>query len=250
MPASYDILSSVVYKMYKFYMHERYAIKDYLNSRHLDENICNSFGVGYGSSSSKTLKFLELNNITKEVLVEAGIFLSKDQTIYNLFEDRVIFTLWDPFGNYAGFSGRSYKKEQENSPKYINSSSSLVFQKSLLLYNLHRALPFIKSLKYVILVEGMMDVIRLWQYGVKNAVAPCGTSLTEEQCKLLKLFTENCVIIYDDDEGGRGSLPKVLALLENEKINTYPLTLSGAKDPDDFILKYGIQPLASALPSF
>ncbi len=248
---NYDYLSDVVKMLNKFYVREGQVepeIKKYLESRGLTEEVCKAFGIGYSPPTDLTLQFLQLNNIPVQSLEEAGVF----ETQYNLFDrfsGRVTFALKDPFGKISGFSGRVLDDSQ-NVAKYINSKTSPIFQKSLLLYNLHNAAPFIKNQKFAILVEGMMDVVTLWIHGVQNVIAPCGTSLTEEQCKLLKIYTNNVIICYDNDEGGMKSLPRVQTLFQNEKMNTFTLNLNGAKDPDEFVKKYSVQPILSAISSY
>ena len=247
----YSKLTKFVEKINKFYVREGKFAQSYFESRGLNENARNFFGIGYAPKTQKTLEFIRLNNLSENYLAESGIFIKKDDGIFDLFSNRITFALNDIQGNFVGFSARIFTPQQEQADlsKYVNSTSSPIFQKSLLLYNLYNAIPYIKQQGYAILVEGNMDVISLWLNGIKNVVAPCGTSLTEEQIKLLKLFTKNVVICYDNDIGGNASLPKVTALFINEKINAYPLNLMGAKDPDEFIQKYTVAPILSALSS-
>jgi len=248
---NYNLLSDAVRKLNKFYVREGQVETEanaYLQKRGLGEDVCNMFGIGYSPSTELTLQFLQLNNIPVQSLVDAGVF-GAQYNLFDRFSGRITFALKDPFGKLVGFSGRVLI-DSLDSAKYLNSKTSPIFQKSLLLYNLHNAIPFIKKQNYAILVEGMMDVITFWLSGVGNSIAPCGTSLTEEQCKLLKIYTNNVIICYDNDEGGIKSLPRILTLFQNEKMNAYTINLSGAKDPDEFIKKYSVQPILSAISAY
>lgn len=250
----YQELANAVRKINRFYVREGQIdpiTKDYLLSRGLDEDTCGLFGIGYSPTFSRTLEFLELNGILYQDLIDAGVFVQNEGGIYDRFSGRITFSLEDPFGKGVGFSGRIFTKQQEEQDfaKYVNSASSAIFQKSFLLYNLHKASVHIKNQNYAILVEGMMDVITFWQNGVYNVIAPCGTSLTEEQCKLLKIFTNNVIICYDSDEGGIKSLPRIITLFTNAKMQTFPLNLPTGEDPDSFIKKYTVQPILSVISS-
>jgi DNA primase len=239
-----------------FFIHEALInsnVQHYLTRRNLTEDVCKSFGIGFAPHPQKTLEFLKLNNLKEDLLVSSGVVFEKDNEKFDLFSGRITFALHDPFKNVVGFSGRIYTDAQEKLglPKYINSSSSKIFQKSLLLYNLYRAIPFILKNGYVILVEGVMDVITMCNNGILNVVAPCGTAFTTEQAKLLKIYTNKVFVLYDNDTAGEESLPKVLSLLTNEKVEAFPLTLTGTeKDPDEFLKKFGAFPIYNAISSY
>jgi DNA primase len=252
----YSDITQFLNYLNSFFVHEALTnvnVQQYLIKRNLSEYVCKSFGIGFAPHFQKTLEFLKLNNLKEDLLISSGVVFEKGTERFDLFSGRITFALHDPFKKIVGFSARIYTEEQEKLglPKYINSTSSKVFQKSLLLYNLYRAVPYILKEGYAILVEGMMDVITLCNHGILNVVAPCGTSFTTEQAKLLKIYTNIVFVLYDNDIAGQESLPKVLSLLVNEKIKALPLTITGPeKDPDEFLKKFGVQPILTAISSY
>ncbi|MCK9543657.1 MAG: toprim domain-containing protein [Novosphingobium sp.] len=249
----YDALKDFTKKLSKFYVREGQITKEakeYLEYRGLNQELCTSLGIGYAPFSERTLEFLRINSIPESYLVNAGVFIKKEGGVFDLFYNRIIFSLKDPFNDVVGFSGRIYKSDQQSLSKYVNSTSSILFQKSLLLYNLSLAIPHIQRLGYCVLVEGMMDVIAFLKSGVYNVVAPCGTSLTTEQAKILRLYTKNVVTCYDNDEGGRESLPRITTLLFNEGITPHNISIfNEGEDPEDFIKKYSVTPILSFISS-
>lgn len=236
-----------------FYQHSLFknteALDYLLTNRNLTISTIKAFKLGYSPSFEKLMLFLNMNNLETDNLISTGSCIDKTNNLYYLFDNRIIFPLFNLEKQVVGFSGRKWNETANNHiAKYVNSSSSSVFSKSLLLYNYWNL--FSNSLNYVILVEGIIDVITLFQNGIHNVVAPCGTSFTVEQAYLLKYFTDNVILLYDSDDAGKKASQKVLNLCKSVNLNPVLLTLDGAKDPDEFINNYGILDFQKSLSSY
>ena len=261
----YKETSRLIFKLNKWYVREGQTnafANEYLLSRGFTKDICDFFGIGFAPSTSKTLEFLSMNQLPIDPFVEAGI-IKKDYNLYDRFSERITFLIKDLFNNAVGFTGRVFQPHQEHLGKYVNSEASFIFQKALLLYNLGNAIPFITQKKYAVLVEGNADVVSLYKCGLRNVVSPGGTSLTEEQCKLLKIYTKNVIIWYDNDEAGIKALSRIVPLLQNEQINCIVVNTMNLippqyynhpslpiKDPDDFVKLFGVQHLDFIFSSY
>ncbi|TYQ15565.1 UNVERIFIED_CONTAM: DNA primase [Acetivibrio alkalicellulosi] len=212
------------------------TVKGYLKERGVSENISRKFGIGYSSTGGDALyKYLKSKRYDDDILLESGLILkSKQNTCYDRFRGRIMFPIFDLRGNVLGFGGRILDNSQ---PKYMNSPETLVYNKRKHLY----ALNFAKnsSHKTIIVVEGYMDVISLFQYGITNAVASLGTALTDSQGRLLKKYTEEIIIAYDADTAGMNAAMRGLDLLNNLGCNVKVLQIPEGKDPDEFIKKKG-----------
>jgi DNA primase len=152
------------------------------------------------------------------------------------FRNRVIFPINNLQGDLVAFGGRTTGADK---PKYINSESS-VYSKSKTLYNLDRAQDYILKDGKCIVVEGYFDVIALWEYGIKNVVASCGTAITKHHVRLLKRFADEIVICYDGDSAGKAGAERALEGLADECIPILHVSLPGGVDPDDFIRTSGV----------
>ena len=210
---------------------------DYLYNRGLTNNIIKKFGIGYAPDGWSALKsYLYSKGYSEVELINAGL-ISQGQNgnTYDKFRGRVIFPVIDRRGNVIAFGGRVLKPDA--SPKYLNSPETVVFQKRANLF----ALNFAKNTKekYIILCEGNMDVVALYQAGFDNAVATLGTAVTGEQARLLKNYCERVIIAYDSDDAGQKATVKANNLLSQAGLNTKVLQFEGAKDPDEFLMKYG-----------
>ena len=175
---------------------------------------------------------------TDEELKESGLVSvsQKNGNLYDRFRGRLMFPIIDVRGNIIAFGGRIIKSDSE-SAKYLNSPETLIFNKRKNLFGLNLA----KKTKYpfFILVEGNIDVVALHQYGFDNAVASLGTSLTEEQAALLSRYTEQIVLIYDGDTAGQRATQRAIPILEKAGLDVKVLQLRDAKDPDEFLKKFG-----------
>ena len=212
---------------------------EYLRKRGLDDKIIKKFGLGYSLDSWNSLmNYLISIGYKNEDLIECGLFGYKSETkkIYDKFRNRVMFPIFDYRGNVIGFGGRVL---DDSLPKYLNSPDSLIFNKRLNLYGLNFARKEIKD-RSVILVEGYMDLISLYQYGIKNVVATLGTALTDGQGSLIKRYADTVIISYDSDEAGIKATLRAIEILNKLDINVKVLNLKECKDPDEFIRKYGV----------
>lgn len=212
---------------------------EYLRKRGLDDKIIKKFGLGYSLDSWNSLmKYLTSIGYKSEDLIECGLFGYKSETkkIYDKFRNRVMFPIFDYRGNVIGFGGRVL---DDSLPKYLNSPDTLIFNKRQNLYGLNFARKEIKD-RSVILVEGYMDLISLYQYGIKNVVATLGTSLTDGQGSLIKRYADTAIISYDSDEAGIKATLRAIEILNKLDINVKVLNLKECKDPDEFIRKYGV----------
>ena len=212
---------------------------EYLRKRGLDDKIIKKFGLGYSHNSWNVLKdYLISLGYEKHDLIECGLFGYKSETdkIYDKFRNRVMFPIFDYRGNVIGFGGRVL---DDSLPKYLNSPDTLIFNKRQNLYGLNFARKEIKD-RTVVLVEGYMDLISLYQYDIKNVVATLGTALTEQQGNLIKRYADTAIISYDSDEAGIKATLRAIEILMKIGISAKVLNLKDCKDPDEFIRKYGV----------
>jgi len=198
-----------------------------------------NFGIGYAPDSWTSLvDAMRKKGYTDEELRESGLVTvsKKNGNLFDRFRDRLMFPIIDVRGNVIGFGGRIMKNDP-NAAKYLNSPETLIFNKRKNLFGLNIAKK--SKLGYLILVEGYMDAIALHQYGFDCAVASLGTSLTEEHAVLLSRYTENVVLIYDGDTAGQRAAQRAIPMLEKAGLSIKVLTLKDAKDPDEYLKKFG-----------
>lgn len=211
----------------------------YLLKRGLDIKTIKKFGLGYSPDSWDMLKnFLIKKGYTQEELFECGLLsMSKNNNYYDKYRNRVIFPIFDYKGNVIGFGGRVL---DDSLPKYLNSPDSELFNKRYNLYGLNLARKNLGTDKKIILVEGYMDMISMYQYGIKNIVATLGTALTSEQALLIKKFADEVVLSYDSDEAGIKATLRAIEIIEKNGIKATILDLKEYKDPDEFIRAKGL----------
>ncbi len=209
----------------------------YMGRRGLDRQTAVKFGIGVALDTwSDLLDAMKAKGFTAEEMVLAGLAVKNDKgRIYDKFRNRLMFPIIDVRGNVIAFGGRALG---EDSAKYMNSPETPVFHKGRNLFSLNLAKS--QGMKEgLILVEGYMDVISLYQRGITNAVAGLGTALTEEQARLIKRYASQVYVCYDGDEAGQKAAQKAIALLTEAGNVVKVISFTGAKDPDEYILKKG-----------
>ena len=217
---------------------------EYLIKRGINEEIINEFNIGYAGCEYDKLSKALLKKYDVNDLLSAGIS-NQGNTLYDLFRDRITFPIHNEHGRVVGFSSRIYELKDE--AKYINTKETNIFKKGEILFNYHRAINEAKRKKKIILVEGQMDAIRVYASNVKNVVATMGTALTTEHTKLLKKLNVDIVLCMDNDSAGETATIKNGELLVNSGLNVYVVRLSGAKDPDEYILNNGVEKYIDAI---
>jgi DNA primase len=165
---------------------------------------------------------------------------------YGIFTNRIMFTIFNLQGGVTGFTARVWIDTHDTKAKYKNSILSPVFQKSHVIYNLYHALPYIKQLNYVIIVEGATDVAKMWQHGIRNVIAPCGTALMLQHLIILKYFTSNIITIFDSDAAGYQALKRVENLFNEtntkfRKLDLWKIPGTSKTDPDTYLEHFGVQ---------
>lgn len=231
----YDLLDDIT----NYWSHElqkQSIAKQYLNNRGLDEKTIIRFRLGYAPQSwDQSLLFLKNKGYTETEIFSAGLTVKKEKGsgYYDRFRDRITFPIMDIHDNVIGFSARALSSDVP--AKYINSPETVVYKKSHVLYGLHLAKEEIRQKKFVILVEGNMDVIASHRVGITNTVAVSGTALTDEQILLLKRFTDNLAICFDMDVAGQNAARRSIDLALKHEMNIRVIQLSHGKDPDECI---------------
>lgn len=208
------------------------------NIRKLEPERLKQLGIGW-SDYTDTKRLLNL--FSADRLMELGVFNDRKK---NTFAGRLVFSLRDQYGNVLGFSGRTIVNEEQ--PKYINSPQTEYFNKSKILYLFDQTKKSIKEVDFVIITEGYFDAVRLYTNGMRNTVAIMGTNLTKQQMGELSKYTNKFVFALDSDEAGINAVEKSFKNLNNT-INALVLKLSPSKDPDEYILKYGIESFQNTL---
>ena len=210
---------------------------EYLHNRKIDDDIINEFEIGLSMNGNNVSKLLEKKGYDVNELIDIGLCGKKDNFIYDIFRNRIMFPLYNLDGKPVGFSGRIYNGEKDS--KYVNSKESIIFKKGNLLYNYHRALSHAREKHQIIVVEGFMDVIRLYTIGIKNVVATMGTAITKEHANLLMKLSKNIVLCFDGDKAGEKATISALDALEKIGITPKIIRLEDDLDPDDYIIKKG-----------
>lgn len=207
----------------------------YAQKRGMSKGTLTRFGIGFAPNERRNLcDAMRAKGYTEEELLASGLALKKDRGLYDCFRNRLMFPIIDVRGNVIGFGGRVM---DDSKPKYLNSPDTLVFNKRKNLFALNIAKK--SKLDYLILVEGYMDAIALHQYGFDCAVASLGTSLTDEHARLISRYTKQIVLIYDGDEAGQNATKRAIPMLERAGIQVKVLQMRDAKDPDEYLKKYG-----------
>lgn len=208
------------------------SAKEYLHNRGINDELIKIFKIGLSTTSKDSLtKILNSKDYTNREIEQYGLGNGTN----DLYINRIMFPLFDVANNIIGFSGRIYNNSSNS--KYINTKETPIFKKGELLYNYYNAKESVRLLKKVILVEGFMDVIRLYSIGITNTVALMGTSLTKEQINLLKRLSLNICLCLDGDSAGRKAMSVNGALLEENNFNVSVIELPDNLDPDEYILK-------------
>lgn len=212
------------------------AARDYINRRQLVRSTVNRFGIGYAPDGNLLVKYLRDQGFTDDEIVESGVVgKSENGDIYDRFRNRLMFPIIDIRKNIIGFGGRVL---DDSKPKYLNSPETAAFNKSYNLFGLNLAKN--SNEDYFILVEGYMDVIQLHQHGINTAIATLGTALTPEQARIIKRHKSEVIIAYDSDDAGQKATHRAIELLNEEGLRVRVLTMSGSKDPDEYIKTNGV----------
>ena len=216
------------------------AALEYARGRGMTKSILTTFGVGYAPNSwDSMVKAMRVKGYTDQELIDSGLVTvsKKNGNLFDRFRDRLMFPIIDVRGNVIGFGGRIINNSDPNAAKYLNSPETIIFNKRKNLFGLNLA----KKTKEnsIILVEGNIDVVALHQYGFDNAVASLGTSLTEEHAALLTRYTDQVILIYDGDEAGQRATRRAIPILEKAGLQVKVLKIRDAKDPDEYLKKFG-----------
>lgn len=213
----------------------------YFHGRGLSDEVIKRFGLGYcldewSNFTDHALK----NGYSLQVLEKTGLTIVKEDTgkQFDRFRGRVMFPIYSISGRVLGFSGRVLTSEKQ-AAKYVNSPDSDIYNKSRILYGLYQARAAIAKADKCYLVEGNVDVISMHQSGVENTVASCGTSLTVEQIRLIKRYTQNVTVLYDGDKAGVKAALRAIDLLFAEGMHVRLVLFPDDEDPDSYAQKYG-----------
>lgn len=212
------------------------ALNYFVGTRKLSMATVKRFGLGYAPNDSFALtNHMKKLGYTEQELIDGFLCgRSKKGHLYDYFRNRVIFPIIDVTGNIIGFGGRVM---DDSKPKYLNTSDTPGFKKSKNLFALNYAKNHCSE--QLILCEGYMDVIALHAAGFENAVATLGTALTQEQARMMTKYTKKVVLLYDSDDAGQRATDRAIKILSEVGMDVRILKLNGAKDPDEYIKKFG-----------
>lgn len=245
----YDIYD-ISYKFYQNNMNSSVAseAKQYLQNRQLTDNEIKHFGIGLSLNDSSLLtKLLKSKGISDKLLLQSGLVGESENGIdlYDLYRNRIMFSIHDANGRLVGYNGRAYHGETAN--KYVNSKETAIFKKRDILYNYHRAKDAARQKKEIIVMEGPMDVIRAYTIGIENVVASLGTAFGSSQAMLIRKLSSNVILCFDGDDAGLKATKSALEELIKIGIEPKVVRLGDGQDPDEYIKKYGKDAFEKAL---
>lgn len=237
----YEIHKIVARKYYENLSEKQGEIANrYLDERKILPNIRKKYGLGYSLFKKDDIyNFLKEKQYSEKEILESGLVLkNKKGEFYDRFVGRLMFPIIDVQGRILGFGGRDLSGRKDTA-KYLNSPDTPIFNKSSNLYSINFA-RYSKN-KEFILVEGYIDVIALYQIGVTNVVASLGTAFNENHARVLKKYTNKAILLFDSDEAGTNAALRAIPILEQNGIKTKVLQVVNAKDPDEYIKKFGAE---------
>jgi DNA primase len=216
--------------------------RQYLKKRGFDSDIQELFSLGFAPMEWEGLiNFARTKAIEPETLNQAGLAAPRTETsgYYDRFRNRITFPVFNLSGKIVGFGGRVLDDKDE--PKYLNSPETPIYQKGKILYGLSLAKDEIRQKGSAILVEGNVDVISLYQAGIKNVVSPCGTAFTQNQAHLLARYAEKVFLFFDADSAGQSATFRSVDLLFSEGLEVFVVSLEQGEDPDSYVQKFGAE---------
>lgn len=223
-----------------------HSASSYLHQRGLSRETIKSFSLGYAPAEwDRLVRHLKARNVNLALAYELGLIKkNKHNEFIDGFRDRIIFPILSLSEEVLGFGGRTLG---DDTPKYLNSSDSVLFHKGKTLYGMNQAARYLRNLDHAIVVEGYMDLLALTSVGIGNVVATLGTALTLDQVKLIRRHTRNIAVLFDGDKAGQEAAYRSLPILLEGQ--TYPkhCFLPESLDPDEFLKKYGAEPLRERL---
>ncbi len=227
-----------------------HPVKKYIQKRGLSQEVIETFGVGYANADWDGLeKRLLSQKIPLELAEEARLVKARTggkSGYFDLFRDRLMFPITTPMGEAVAFGGRII---EQGEPKYLNSPETPVFIKGRILYGLQQTAKYIRAEDSAIIVEGYMDLVSLYQAGIRHVVATMGTALTADHGKLLKRITKNVITLFDGDSAGIEAAERSLPILLAADLYPKGFILPNGMDPDDFVKAHGSQTLMEQLKS-
>lgn len=220
------------------------AAQDYVQKRSIDISTVKKFGLGFALDDNGLCKLLLSKGFKKEEMLATGLIgETTNGNLYDKFKNRFMFPIFDIRGRVVAFGGRSLESsevmKEKHIPKYVNSPENLIYTKGRHLYALNLARKSNEKMKKILVVEGYMDVISPHQAGITNVVASLGTALTEQQGRLLRQYADEIILSYDSDTAGQTAIERGLEVLNSLGVSAKVLQMTGAKDPDEYVLKYG-----------
>lgn len=242
--SSKELLKSKVYKVNEFtanyyhknlYQPESKIAQEYIKKRKLTNETLKSFQIGFSGKFDELYQALKKQGFEEPEILESGLVNRNDKGQYiDRYRNRIMFPICDARGRVIAFGGRVL---DDSKPKYINSPENVVYSKGRNLFGLNVAKK--GDIKQILIVEGYMDVISLHQRGITNVVAPLGTALTQQQGWLLRKSSEKIILSFDSDDAGLTAKIRALDILQDMGCDIRILQMEGAKDPDEYIIKYG-----------
>jgi DNA primase len=215
--------------------------RQYLEGRGVDAEQITEFGLGVADPGGQQLFRRFESRFAADQLDPSGLVMKRQDGsgYFDRFRGRLMFPIHNESGKVIGFGGRALRAGEE--PKYLNSPETVLYRKSYVLYNLHRAKDAVRKADYSVLVEGYMDVIGVYSAGVHNVVASCGTALTNTQVRALKRHSDNIVVNFDPDAAGANAAERSIQMLLDEGMRVRVLELEGGLDPDEYVKQAGAE---------
>ena len=211
--------------------------QEYIKSRKMNNEALKNYRIGYSGKYDELYQELKKQGFNEKEILESGLVKKNEKgRYYDFYQNRLMIPICDVRGRVIAFGGRILE-DRKDAPKYMNSPENIVYSKGRHLFGLNVAKK--EDTKKIVIVEGYMDVISLHQRGVKNVVGALGTALTEQQGWLLRKHSEQIILGFDSDGAGQAAVVRSMEILQNMGCDMRVLQMEGAKDPDEYIIKYG-----------
>lgn len=233
----YDCLEAAAHFYQLQFSKNKTALEYILKKRAFSKATALAFRIGYSPNNGNALcHYLQTKKFTNEEIKQAGLSAQRQKDVYDMFRGRIMVPLMDSTGRVVGFTARLLHDDPK-APKYINTPQTMLYDKGRQVYGLHLAKDAIRKTKFVVVVEGNLDVIASHQVGVTNVVASAGTAMTEMHLKELGRFTDDIRLAFDQDSAGLQAMERVIPLASKVGVSLSIITVPEGKDPDELIQK-------------